>query len=499
LGGGGFMLLKNPGERPIVIDFRERAPAACTPDKYRSATGEPLPDKTVHGLWAAGVPGTLKGMAFVLEHYGTKSLEQVIQPAWELAAQGFPVDAHTHEVMVELARDLAEDTVRVAYDELYRTFLKNGQPYQIGDTLRRPQLAATLRAIADGGQDVLYSPTGTVHRTLIAAMETGGGPINSEDLTTYDMILREPLVGRFREYETWTMPPPSSGGAVISEILNIVERFDRVAGDKQLRRDLWPHFMVEGMKHAFADRARGLGDWDHDPGESIRDMIDRMIDTTTAAMIVQRFNPDSTFQQEAYGTVAPGEDHGTSHYCVVDSSGMAVAGTETINFEFGSYVMVPGTGIILNDEMDDFSIVAGVANDFGLVQSDKNLVAPGRRPLSSMSPTIITKDDQPVLIIGGSGGPRIITGTLHTLLNILEFGMRPDSAVAAPRFHHQWQPDKVRVEENLDSALIKSLLQRGHTIQEYTSYPGHIQVIARRQNEWFGACDPRKGGKPAGR
>ena len=261
----------------------------------------------------------------------------------------------------------------------------------------------------------------------------------------------------------------------------------------------WPHFFIESMKHAFADRAIGLGDLDFDTSGAVRNMLDQMLDTGNARLVVEDFNSDSTYESDHYGTGALADDHGTSHFCVVDSDGRAVAWSETINLEFGSYAMIPGTGIVLNDQLDDFSVRAGVANQFGLVQSDANLIGPGKRPLSSMSPTILTQDDELVFLAGGSGGPRIITGTLHALINTLVFGMRADSALEAPRYHHQWQPDKVRVETGLGSDIIAGLVRRGHTVYLYPESPGIIQLIDCRNGKLLGACDPRKGGRPAGR
>lgn len=500
LGGGGFALLKTPGRAPIAIDFRECAPASCTADRYRNTDGSPIPDKTVYGSWAVGVPGTLKGAAYILGHFGTMTLPEVIQPALELAANGFPVDAHTHEAMTTLAKKMREnDGFPDRFAELYRTFLIDGEPYAVGDTLRRPSLAETLRRIADTGPDALYSPEGFLHRALVEQMGQIEGPLSSADLTDYELVTREPLRGRFGEYETWTMPPPSSGGAVVSAVLNAVERFDRVAPDPERADALWPHFLVECFKHSFADRANGLGDWDFDTTGQIHRAIERMIDTSSASWIVGDFDSARTYEPDHYGTVSVPVDDGTCHFCVIDAEGNAVAWTETINQEFGSYAMIPGTGVILNNELDDFAVTADVANMFGLVQSESNLIGPGKRPLSSMSPTIVSRDGWPVMLIGGSGGPRIITGALHVLLNILHFGLRADHAVAAPRFHHQWQPDVVRVEPELDSAIIIQLARRGHRIEEYPTSPGIIQVIDCRDTTLIGVSDPRKGGRPAGR
>lgn len=500
IGGGGFALLMKPGERPVVVDFRERAPVACTPERYLDQNGDPIADLTVRGPWAVGVPGTLKGAAHILENFGTMTLADVIQPALELAGNGFPVDAHTHKAMKSMANIMQRHPdYPTRYAELYETFLRDGEPFAIGDTLRRPRLAETLRLVASAGPDALYAADGDLHNTLIEYMRRTGGPMTASDLTGYEIVLREPLAGHFMGYEIWTMPPPSSGGAVITAVLNAVERFAVAVPDERLREHAWPHFLVECFKHAFADRARGLGDWDFDSTGAIHRLVERMIDTTTAGQLVGNFDPEKTRDPETYGASQLPDDRGTSHFCVIDADGRAVAWTETINLEFGSFDMIPGTGIVLNNELDDFAITSTAANRYGLFQSDHNLIGPGKRPLSSMAPTIVTAAGRPVLLVGGSGGPRIITGSLHVILNSLRFGMRADSAVAAPRFHHQWRPDVVRVERNLDGAIVAGLVQHGHTVKLYRSSPGIIQVVDCRNGLLFGASDPRKGGKPAGR
>ncbi len=497
LGGGGFMLIKEPGEKPIVIDFRERAPKACTPDQYLNDEGEQI-RSTVHGVWAAGVPGTLKGMLYALEHFGTEPLPEVIQPAIELAEHGFPVDQHTHEGMVGLAEKFVGEDRPAEYQELTEIFLKNDQPLAVGDMMQRPNLAATLRTISQAGESPLYSPDGEIHQKLVSLMKTYGGPMTSGDLTGYEIAVRKPLQTGYRDFTVWSMPPPSSGGAVIGQVLHVVDVFRGKIPDPVLRQELFPHVLTESFKYALADRAAGLGDWDFDESGEIHQLVDRMIDTTTAQLIVEDISPAGIHPPEHYGTSTLGDDGGTSHYCVLDSEGRVVAVTETINLEFGSYVMIPGTGIILNDELDDFAIESGKPNQFGLIQSENNLIGPAKRPLSSMSPTIITQGERPIMVVGGSGGPKIITGTLHTILNVLEHGMRPDSAVAAPRYHHQWAPYEVKVEPGLDSMIIGGLAARGNETEEY-EHPGHIQAIVRWDNQWVGVSDPRKGGKPAGK
>jgi gamma-glutamyltranspeptidase/glutathione hydrolase len=500
IGGGGFALLKSPGETPQVIDFRETAPEACHPLVYLDDDGEPIPGMSTRDIWSVGVPGTLKGAEFVLERFGSMSLDEVMLPAIELAENGFPVDSHTHASMVAMAirmKDSSEYPVR--FKEMYETFLEDGEALEVGDILKRPRLAATFRLIAEAGSDALYSPDGPLHVALVQYMEQRGGPLTSADLLRYSVKVREPLRGKFREYETWTMPPPSSGGAVITQVLNSMEQFDRLELSPKQREFYWPHYLVECFKYAFADRAGGLGDMDFDAEGTVRDMLVRMMDVSTAIERAFDFSTDSTYGSAHYGSGNRADDDGTSHFCVVDSEGRAVSWSETINLVFGSYCMIPGTGIVLNDELDDFALAPGVANEFGLIQSNANLIGPGKRPLSSMSPTIITKDGELTLLAGGSGGPRIITATLHVILNMLEGGTSAVYAVEAPRYHHQWQPDEIKVEADLREGLIVEFLQRGHTVAPFPGSPGIIQVIDCRDGALMGVSDPRKGGQPAGK
>jgi gamma-glutamyltranspeptidase/glutathione hydrolase len=500
IGGGGFALLKNPDEEPIVIDFRETAPAACYPEEYLDEGGTPIPGKSTRGTWSVGVPGTLKGAEYVLQRFGSLSLQEVIAPALELAENGFPVDSHTNMSMNALAIKM-QDSVDypLRFRELYDSFLRDGEALEVGDVIKRPALAATLRLITEFGSDALYAPDGALHQALIQYMEQREGPMTSADLVRYSVKVREPLRGRFRGFETWTMPPPSSGGAVITEVLNAVEQMDQLDLNPLQKTRSWPHYLVECFKHAFADRASGLGDLDFDTSGLVHSTIERMLDSSSAGRIAEHFNLDSTYGPEHYGSGRLAEDHGTSHFCVVDSEGRAVTWSETINLVFGSYCMIPGTGIVLNDELDDFTLVSGIANEFELIQSNANLIGPGKRPLSSMSPTIITRNGELTLLAGGSGGPRIITGTLHVILNMLELDKTAFNAVLLPRYHHQWRPDEVKVEMELSAGLIAGFVRRGHKVALFPGSPGIIQVIDCRDGSFLGVSDPRKGGQPAGR
>ncbi len=493
LGGGGFMIVHQAGEPSIVIDYRETAPGAAGPNRYLDEKGDVIPGKTVRGHWAVGVPGHVKGMAYALKHYGTMGLAEVLKPAIKLAWEGFKVDEHTHQAMVRLERFLkAKPKLAPKYAEIARIYLKEGEPYEVGDRLKQEDLSKTLRVIADGGAEAFYS--GVIARRIIDDMKTHYGPMTIKDLKDYRVRLRTPLKGSYRGYEVVGMPPPSSGGACMLQILNVMKGFD----PKEIGLPAYYHALSESMKHAFADRASYLGDQDFH--EVVGEDVAKMISVEHAQIVRAAITPGKIGEAQHYGRHWLGDDSGTSHFSVIDAEGNAVAATETINLTFGSKVVPLGTGIVLNDELDDFTIKTGVPNEFGLMMSDRNLIKAGQRPLSSMSPTLLLKDGKAVLAAGASGGPRIITATLQTILQIVDFGKRPDAAVAAPRIHHQWSPDVLRYEMGLDGAVLSALASSGNKMEKYAgSRAGVCQVVYRDGGSIFGASDPRKGGRPAGR
>jgi len=489
LGGGGFMIVKRPGAAAVALDYRETAPTDAWPAAYLDESGRPVPGRTVRGGLAIGVPGELRGLAYALEKWGTKTLAEVLAPAIDLAESGFPVDAHTHKAMRALAEGLPDSRV---YAEVARVYLKRGaQPYAIGETFKNPDLARTLRTISRTGADALY--TGALSKTLLAGVRSHGGLVTAGDLRDYAPIEREPVRGRHGSRTVVGMPPPSSGGACMIEILQLIDGYESAL----LRGEPGDHLLVEAMKHAFADRAAWLGD----PGdERVGRDVAKMIDRDRADALRRKIGPDATRPSTEYGlSAAPPDDSGTTHFSVIDADGMAVACTETINLTFGSWVVAPRLGFPMNDELDDFTIVAGAQNEFGLVQSDRNMITPGRRPLSSMSPTIVLEGDRVVAVAGASGGPRIITATLQALLRALDDGLPAADAVAAPRIHHQWSPDVVFVDEGITAARLHALMKRGHRLAAFRSDSGVCQMIVRRKGRLEGACDPRKGGRPAGR
>lgn len=499
LGGGGFFLIRlgKTGE-VLVLDARECAPAAATPDLYvESRVRWPdAPPLSRFGGLAAGVPGLLAGHDALLARFGSLPLKDLVEPARALADKGFPIDDDFRRAIVSSLEDigsrpgLAERT-----EPLRRGLLFDGRVPDVGAALVQPQLAGTLRAISTHGFRHFY--TGRIAAALVRAVQNDRGVMTTDDLAAYKPVWREPLRLRYRErFELLLMPPPSSGGICIAEALNILEHWDLKAV-RQSDPGLAAHLTVEAMKHAFADRARFLGDADHAAVP-----VARLIDKRHAAPLAARINQQAVADSSAYGQVGPmlglPEDGGTSHYCVVDRWGNVVSATETINTGFGSLVYVEDLGIVLNNEMDDFTTESGQVNVYGLRQSDANLVGPGKRPLSCMSPTIVLADGRPVLAVGGSGGPRIITAVLQVLLNVIEYGADPGEAVGSPRLHHQWQPDVVhRNDYPAQDAVVTGLRQRGHDISD-RKRGAVVQAIRIEQDRLIGVCDPRKGGEPDG-
>jgi gamma-glutamyltranspeptidase/glutathione hydrolase len=495
LGGGGFLILKEPGKEAVVLDFREVAPAGAKAACYLDEKGDAIPEKTVFGPWAVAVPGTVAGLARVLKEHGTMELPQVLRPAIRLAEAGFPIDAFLHSEMKDLVETYRRHPSFLSeYPETYRIYLTNGIPYEAGEILRQEDLARTLKRIGELGAGDFYE--GRIARAIITEIQKHGGPMREEDLRRYAPKLRRPLLGKYRGLDVITMPPPSSGGAVVLQVLGVFDTMDIRGRFGPTPGIEYYHFLAECLKNGFADRARLLGDSDVFP-EVLPD-IERMLSPGERVRILKSIIPERTRATEEYGIGSPNEDHGTCHFCVVDGHGSAVACTFTINLGFGSLVAVPGTGIVLNNEMDDFSVKLWQQNAFKLVTGDRDLVRPGAKPLSSMTPTIFARDGRPVLVIGASGGPRIISSTLQVAIDILDFGMKPGAAVSALRIHHQWKPDVLRVEAALAPETVEALRAKNHRVEPFPGSPGHVQVIWLDGAAIYGASDPRKGGRPAG-
>lgn len=492
LGGGGFTVARFADGRIIVEDFRECAPAKSSASMFVDArnANPTAPPPSRFGHLAVGVPGLLAGQVKMLNAYGTMRLDQVIQPALTLARDGFPVDKN----YVNTTRNVLDtfDTypaLKKTCGYVYRTHLNEGKLRRVGDILRQPRLAKLLEALADHGPDFFYK--GPVAHAIERDMKTHGGLISRDDLSAYRVRNRKPIVATYRDYKLILMPPPSSGGVAIAEILNLLEPFDFPTLTK---RDpgLATHVLLEAMKHAFADRARWLADSDFATVP-----VDRLTSKRYAAELSSRINPFKAGEPDAAGTKSPPDDHGTSHLCVADKWGNVVASSETINTSFGSLVAIDEWGLILNNQMDDFTAEPGKPNAYGLIQSERNAVAPGKRPLSSMSPTIVLKNEKPFMLIGASGGPRIITSVLNVMLNVIDGQRTLEDAMTLIRPHHQWQPNRVFFSSTPNGDLVQSLSKRGHEISPQRR-SGVVQTILRNDSGWIGACDPAKGGKPAG-
>jgi gamma-glutamyltranspeptidase/glutathione hydrolase len=486
IGGGGFMIIHSAerGE-DVAIDYRETAPAAMTRDIFLGSDGKPDIQKSRDSALGIGVPGSPAGLALALQKYGSGkfSLSDLLQPAIALARDGFVI-----------ADDLG-DTLSSAQRRLARWPLgtkiltgADGTPLRDGDRLVQADLAATLSAIAEQGPRGFYE--GPVAEKLVKAVGDAGGIMTTEDLKSYQALIRAPVRGTYRGYDIVSMPQPSSGGTVLLETLNILEGFPMPDMKQGSAASL--HVMIEAMKRGYADRARYLGD----PA-----FVSAPVATLTSKDYAakQRASIDldrATPWTDALSATPPREGSNTTHYSVVDSSGNAVSNTYTLNFPYGVGLVADGTGVLLNNELDDFTAAPGASNAFGLVGFEANLPGPGKRPLSSMSPTIVLKDGKPVLVTGTPGGSRIISAVLQVVVNVLDYRMDVSAAVAAPRLHHQWLPDEVRIERGFDEATLAALRAKGHQVIEPLGQTS-ANSIAVTPNGLLGAADPRTRGAEA--
>ncbi len=465
IGGGGFMVLHLSDGRDRFVNFREMAPGAATPTMYLDEAGNPIPGQSRYGYKSVAVPGTVMGLDHVLAEYGTMKRDAVMAPAIRLAREGFVLERGDTDIMDYLARRFKSDPVVAGI------FLRpDGSALQPGDRLVQPDLAATLDAIAKNGPDAFYK--GRIPEAVEAASKAGGGIIDAADFAHYKISESEPLRCTYRGYVFISTPPPSAGGTTLCEILNILEGYDMKALGFHSAESV--HVMTEAMRHAFLDRNTYLGDPDF-----VKNPLDRLLSKDYAAAIRAQIQPDkATPSSEVRPGSEPHEQTDTTHYSVVDQAGNAVSVTYTINGLFGAVVMAPGTGFLLNDEMDDFTVKRGVPNLFGLVQDKANFIEPGKRPLSSMAPTLVTRDGKVFLVLGSPGGSRIITITLEAALNIIDYGMEPRQAVDAPRLHHQWLPDELDYEPYaLSPDTAKLLTAMGYKLNEQTSW-GAAELIA---------------------
>jgi gamma-glutamyltranspeptidase/glutathione hydrolase len=479
IGGGGFMLIHLADGRTAAIDYREMAPAASTHDMYLDAAGNPTTAST-EGYLASGVPGSVAGMADALAKYGKLSLAEVMAPAIRLAEQGFVVDS-------ALWRSLRDDSAKLAHYATPSPFFIGGAFVTPGTRLVQPDLARTLHRIADNGPREFY--TGETADLLVAEMKRGGGIITKEDLANYRLVWRTPLEMTYRGYTVLGMPPVSSGGTTSFEILNELETFDALPA---FGSTAYTHLAAEAMRRAFVDRNAKLCDPAFCP-VPVEELTSKSYGRKLASTI-DRARASVTPR----APVTPGSTH-TTHYSVVDGAGNAVSTTTTLNLGFGSGVWVRGAGFFLNDEMDDFAAAPGKPNAFGLVQGEQNAVQPGKRPLSSMSPTIVLDSARRVLlVVGAAGGPTIISGVTEVLLNIIDHRMSLADAMRAPRFHHQALPDSLVYErDGLPASVLDSLRAMGHHLRERRSLV-NVNAVMRVKGGWQGVHEPRGSGGEAG-
>ncbi|MDF3885846.1 MAG: gamma-glutamyltransferase [Pseudomonadales bacterium] len=488
LGGGGFMTIQLADGRKTFLDFREVAPKGATANMYLDKDGNVIKGASTKGHLAVGVPGTVSGMEYARRKYGTMKRADLIAPAVKFAENGFTLEQGDVDMLLTATKDFQEDPASGAI------FLNKGQPFQVGQKLVQRDLAKTLRAISNGGTEGFYQ--GWVGKAIVASSQAGKGLITQEDLDAYKTRELAPVECDYRGYHVVSAPPPSSGGVVICEMLNIMEGYP--LKDLGYHSAQAVHYQIEAMRHAYVDRNSYLGDPDF-----VKNPLDRLLDKNYAAKIRAAIDPKKAgVSKDIKPGVEPHEGSNTTHYSIADKDGNAVSVTYTLNDWFGAKVTAATTGVVLNDEMDDFTAKVGVPNLYGLVQGEANSIAPGKRPLSSMSPTIVTKDGKPVMVVGTPGGSRIITAVLLTMINAIDYNMNVQEAVDMPRFHQQWLPDLTNVEEYALSPDTRKILEdMGHRFgpPQPANHLATIIVGAPAlggkpvgNNRFYGANDPRR-------
>ena len=483
IAGGGFMLvhLADANEQ-VFIDYREMAPAAASRDMFLNEDGTVNKRKAYNSVSAAGIPGTVAGLIHALEQYGTLDLKTVMQPAIDLAENGFAVPAALHLNLRSAAKRLGRN------EEANRVYLGGtGTAPAMGTLFKQPDLATTLKRVRDKGFDGFYK--GKTAALIAAEMQRGGGVMNADDLASYRAIERKPVRASFRGYDIVSAPPPSSGGVHVSQILKLLEPYP--IEDMGHNSAAYLHLLIESMKLAYADRSEYLGDPD-------RTTIP--IATLTSEPYLEKrrelIKDDEATPSEIIkpGDVDDYESTETTHFSVVDQFGNVVTNTYTINFSFGSGIVVPGTGMLLNNEMDDFAAKPGFPNGYGLVQGEANAVSAGSRPLSSMTPTLVFKEGKPWVATGSPGGSRIITAVTQTLLNLMAFDMTLGMATSSPRIHHQWMPDMAMVEPGISEDTIRILEKSKHKILRSNSTIGRVNSVQIEDGWFYGYADPRRPG-----
>ena len=488
LGGGGFMTIQFADGRKTFFDFREKAPLAATANMYLDKEGNVIKGASTLGHLAVGVPGSVSGFELALAKYGTMKRAALIAPAIKYAQDGFVLEQGDVDLLATATDDFRRDAATAAI------FLNNGEPYTPGQKLVQKDLAATLKLIAEIGEDGFYK--GSVGAAIVASSQTGKGLLTQPDLDQYKTRELKPVECNYRGYGIVSAPPPSSGGVVICEILNILEGYP--LKDLGFRSAQSVHYQIEAMRHAYVDRNSYLGDPDF-----VKNPLDRLLDKAYAAKLRAAIAPDKAgVSKDIKPGVAPHEGSNTTHYSIIDKAGNAVSVTYTLNDWFGARVTAAKTGVLLNDEMDDFTSKIGVPNLYGLVQGEANAIQPGKRPLSSMSPTIVTKDGKPVMVVGTPGGSRIITAVLHTIVNVIDYGMNVQEAVDAPRFHQQWLPETTNVENFALSPDSRKLLEAWGQKFAGAQPANHLAAILVGapalggkpvgKNRYYGANDPRR-------
>lgn len=490
LGGGGFMVIKIK-DTVTAIDYREKAPAGSTRNMFLNDKGEFLPDKSQVGHLSAGVPGSVAGMLYALEKYGTKKREEIIAPAIKLAEDGF-------EMEQELASSLnGEYELFKQFPSTKKVFTKNGLNYTGGELFIQKDLANTLKLISIHGRDGFYS--GVTAELIVKEMQRGGGIITSEDLKNYNPVERIPIHINYKGYDVYSMSPPSSGGIALAQLLNMAEyeqipdRNDVYNGIKDHSNYL--HNIIESMKRVYADRSEHLGDPDF-----WKVPVNELISKDYAKKRRNEISNNSTPSGEIKPGVFINESDQTTHYSVIDKDGNMVSVTTTLNNTYGSGVVVDGAGFLLNDEMDDFASKPGEPNMFGLVGNEANAIEPGKRMLSSMTPTIILKDGSPFMVVGSPGGGRIITSVFTTIINVIDFKMPLDSAIDKPRFHHQWLPEYLQYEAGaIDEEVLAKLQEKGHQVKQISDY-GRVEAILVdwKNHTYYGHSDRRGYGAAIG-
>nr|WP_245686143.1 gamma-glutamyltransferase [Terasakiispira papahanaumokuakeensis] len=480
IGGGGFMLISDEKSgKVIAIDYREKAPSRAYRTMFQNDEGEAVSQWSRFSANAAGVPGTVAGLALALDRYGTYRLPQALAPAIKLAEEGFIIPPR-------FAKGLADTRERLQkWPSTRKVFYKpDGQLYQAGERFRQPDLAATLKRIAADGPDEFY--TGQTAKLIIDEIQRHAGVMTLEDLAAYEPVIREPVHGTYRGYDIYSMSPPSSGGVHIVQILNMLEGDDIHGLGFNSAQTI--HLMSEAMKRAYADRSQYLGD---------SDFVDVPLNALTskayARELRSQFNESQSTSPDSIGPgkVQRYESNETTHFSIADDQGLAVSNTYTINFSYGSGLVVDGAGFLLNNEMDDFSAKPGVPNAYGLIGGEANAIEPNKRMLSSMSPTIVKKEGRNFLVTGSPGGSRIITTTLQVIMNVIDHGMNIQSAVSAPRVHDQWLPDQLRIEAGISPDTIRLLEGMGHHVDTQPAM-GASQSIMIDEGHFYGGADPRR-------